>query len=75
MHFSGILTQSSPSRTTLPWKMGLTGCPEMSVWNYQSTLCQMPEEQKSHVTNRSEQHQTWTVPLEWCNQHKWLTVI
>jgi len=55
--------------------MGLTGCPEMSVWNYQSTLCQIPEEQKSHVTNRSEQPQTWIVPLEWCNQHKWLTVL
>jgi hypothetical protein len=30
-------------------KMGPTGCPKMLVTNYQSMLCNIPEEQKSHL--------------------------
>lgn len=38
-----------PSFFTLrPLKKGPIGCPEMSVSNYQSTLCDISEQQKSH---------------------------
>jgi len=28
--------------------MGLIGCPETTVTNYQSTMCNIPEERRSH---------------------------
>jgi len=30
-----------------PLKMGTIGCPKMLVWNYHSTLCEIPQEHKS----------------------------
>jgi len=32
-----------------PLKMGITGSPETSVTNYQSTLSNIPEEQRPHL--------------------------
>jgi len=31
--------------------MGPIGCPETSVRSYHSTLCNMPEERRSHISN------------------------
>ena len=42
--------KSLPSSSTVwPWKMGPTGCPKTSVTNYQSTLCNIPEERRSQI--------------------------
>jgi hypothetical protein len=35
-------------RTAWPLKMGPTGCPETSVTNYQSALCNIPEERRPY---------------------------
>jgi hypothetical protein len=37
------------SWTARPLKMGPIGCPETSVSNYQSTLCNIPEERRSYL--------------------------
>jgi hypothetical protein len=37
------------SWTSWTWKMGLIGCPEMSVQNYHSTLCNISEDCRSHL--------------------------
>jgi hypothetical protein len=47
--------KSLPSSSTVrvcPWKMGPTGCLETSVKNYQSTLCNVPEERRSQITTQ-----------------------
>jgi hypothetical protein len=37
------------SRSVWPFKMGPIGCPETSITYYHSTLCNIPEEQRSHL--------------------------
>jgi hypothetical protein len=34
------------SSTSWPLKMGTIGCPKMLVWNYHSTLCEIPDEHR-----------------------------
>ena len=41
--------QSKSSWPALPLQMGSIGCPETLVSNYQSTLCNITEEEKSHL--------------------------
>jgi hypothetical protein len=40
---------SSIPRAAWPSKMGLIGCPKISLTNYQSTLCNIWEERRSHL--------------------------
>jgi hypothetical protein len=39
--------------TSLPLKMGPIGCPETSVWNYHSTLDNIPEDRIAHIVTVS----------------------
>jgi len=46
-------SRSPGRRTSRPLKMGPIGCPETSVRNYLSTLCNIPEERRTHTFNFS----------------------
>jgi hypothetical protein len=70
--YQSHLQALSSLRTAWPLKMGLIGCPETSVNNYQSTLCNIPKEWRSHVCLIKKY--IWTnvngLP-EPCNQVPW----
>jgi len=52
-HLRSSSCARSSSRTSWPLKMGPIGCPETSVWNYHSTLLNIPEECRSHLCTTS----------------------
>jgi len=47
---SGVKQDSLTAWTACPLKIGTIGCPETSVWNYDSTLHKITEERRSHTS-------------------------
>jgi hypothetical protein len=53
--------------STEPVIMGPIGCPETSVQNYHSTLCNIPEERRSHLNRGGSMVHLNGRGMRWCN--------
>ena len=61
---SGQTRSHLPGSSGKPLKMGLTGCPKMSVTYYKSVPCNIPVEKRAHL------HGSWSL-----NSHMYLSLI